>query len=105
MTRDKIISFFENLLSKRKVNDIIENNWVSFDYYNKTYTINFREKDGKNDTVIFCSVNYNQVTEKWYSSNCIDYPYIEFDSFDDMSSHLSDIEDEIMANGFNTIEI
>jgi hypothetical protein len=65
----------------------------------------FLEKDGKGDRVIYCSIHYNSKDKKWWSENCIDYPYIKFDTFEEMAHHLEDIEEDIIDNGFNLVEI
>jgi len=107
---------FIDLLGKSTIDDITENNWVSFDCVFKEITpgeygrvdhefeMNFREKDGKGDTVIFCSINYNSIDKKWWSENCIDYPYIKFNTYEEMKAHLESIEDDILDNGSTLIE-
>ena len=108
---------FTELLGDKIMENIKENNWVKFDNefmklengeYGKAdyqFEINFMEKDGKNDTVIHCSIHYNEKTKKWWSENCIDSDDMEFDTFEEVKQHLIDIEDDIIGNGFNTIEL
>jgi len=108
---------FIELLGKEKIERIKDRNWVKFrcsflevssgvyDYADYQFEMNFREKDGKGDTVIFCSINYNSIDKKWWSENGIDYPYIKFDTFEEMAQHLEDIEDDIIDNGSNLVEL
>jgi hypothetical protein len=108
---------FINLLGKEKIDEIKNCNWVKFDcdfleiskgkydYVDYQFAMKFLEKDNKGDTVIFCSIHYNAKTEKWWSENSIDYPYIKYDTFEEMINHYHDIEDDIINNNFNLIEI
>ena len=108
---------FTELLGAEVMENIKDNNWVKFDNefmqlengeYDKAdyqFEMNFMEKDGKNDTVIHCSIHYNEKDKKWWSENCIDDEDMEFDTFEEVKQHLEDIEDDIIGNGFNTIEL
>lgn len=108
---------FINLLGLEKIEEIKDNNWIDFDcsfieiseeeyaYVDYQFQIEFLERDNKGDMVIHCTLCFNDKTKKWWSENCIDYPYIEYNTFEEMISHLYDIEDEIIDNGFNLIEI
>jgi hypothetical protein len=103
--REKIAEkAFIKLLGKEKIEQIKENNWVKFkcsfieissgvyDYVDYQFDMNFLNKDSKGDTVIYCGIHYNSQDKKWWSSNGIDYPYIKFDTFEEMAQHLEDIE-------------
>jgi hypothetical protein len=102
---------FEDLIGKDNVENIIRNNWVGFSrkpfdiYKVNEIEIEFYETDGKGDQVIHCTVCYNEDTEKWSSENCIDHPEIPYDTFQEMKAHLKDIEDDIINNGFRTINL
>lgn len=100
---------FEVLLGEERLADIIENNWVEFErknfeiYKTNEIEMSFLTTDNKGDDVIHCSVCYNEDRKKWYSSNCIDNPSAEFDSYDEMRKHLESLEQKIVRNGFNPI--
>jgi len=102
---------FKKLISKETVDRIVKSNWVEFEDntecvgYNKEITINFLETDGKGDTVIHLSFNYDLDNEIFYSGNCIDHPEIEFSTYDEMIQHLIDIESQIIDNGFKFINL
>jgi len=107
---------FLDLLGEKVIESLIDNNWVKFDcawhYVDEQnfgkvdfeFEMNFMRKDSHDDTVIFCSIHYNAIDKKWWSENCIDYPYVMFDSFEEMKAHLISIEDRIIRNNFPTIE-
>jgi hypothetical protein len=46
-------------------------------------------------------VGYDVDTKKWFSNNCIDYPEILFDTYEEMKDHLDCIEYLIVGNGFS----
>jgi len=102
---------FEELIGKDNVDYIFKNNRVEFgrkpfNIYNvNEIEINFLETDNKQDTVIHCTVCYNEDDKKWSSENCIDSPDIPFDTFQEMKEHLDEIEDDIVENNFRTISL
>lgn len=101
LAREKFIE----LLGEDRVEEIQENNWVKFFKQDDVVEMAFFTKDGKGDDVVFCSVCYDQIDKKWFSSNCIDSPDIEFDTYEETRDHLNDIEDEIINNGFDTVNL
>jgi len=98
---------FISLIGREIVNYIHDNNWVKFSrkpfniYKRNIISMNFLEKDGKGDTVIFFGIHYDEDLNEWFSSNCIDYPDMVFKTYDEMVQHVLDIEDEIIQNGFS----
>ena len=107
----QVRAIFVSLLGEDKVAAIEDQNWVEFDrkpydiYHTNEIDINFMEKDTKQDTVIHCTVSYNEDSKTWLSENCIDYPYKKYDTYGEMRKHLSNIESKIINNGFNPINL
>jgi hypothetical protein len=98
--RDKFIS----LIGVEEV-ESLEENWCEFDIHEKNeIKIKFLEKDGKNDTVIYSSIHYNEDTEEWYSKNSVVYPYLNFKTYKEMKDHLISLEGEILNNGNSIID-
>lgn len=103
----KVQKSFIDLLGYEKVQSLIKDNWIEFEikpfelYKTNEIEIRFLTKDNKNDTVCFFSICYNEDRKKWFSENCIDYPNIEFDSYEEMKNHVDEIEDKIINNGFH----
>lgn len=102
---------FINLLGEDKINFIEKKNWVEFDrkpfeyYKTNEIEISFIETDAAGDAVIFFSINYNEDKQKWSSENGIDYPYILFDTYEEMVSHVKIIERDIINNGFRLAKL
>jgi hypothetical protein len=90
--------------------ETIEGKWCEFErlnfpiYKTNEIVINFLEKDGKNDTVIYCSIHYNEDTEKWHSENTVNYPYPKFNTYLEMKENLISLENDILKNGNSTID-
>jgi hypothetical protein len=90
---------------------IEKNNWVDFDrkpfdiYKTNEIEIQFFVTDNKGDDVIHFSICYNEDENKWFSENCIDYPEILFDTYDEMKNHVKTIERDIINNGFKLAKL
>jgi hypothetical protein len=91
---------FIYLIGEDKIKFIEKNNLVKYDIFQNKIEIQFFMTDSKGDNVIHFSIFYNEDNEKWFSENCIDYPEILFDTYDEMKNHVKDIESEIVNNGF-----
>ena len=74
-------------------------------YSDKEFYISFLEKDGVGDTIQHCSIYYNLDKDEWWSENCIDYPYKKFKSYNEVKQHLLDIKEDIINNGFNSVNL
>jgi hypothetical protein len=102
---------FIDLLGEDKVRFIEKNNRVEF--YRKPFDIyetneieiQFFTTDNKGDDVIFFSICYNEDDEKWFSENCIDFPEILFDTYEEMKNHVKTIERDIINNGFGLAKL
>jgi hypothetical protein len=102
---------FIDLLGEDKIKFIEKNNWVEF--YRKPFNIyetneieiQFFRTDNKGDDVIFFTICYNEDEEKWFSENCIDYPEILFDTYEEMKNHVKTIERDIINNGFGLAKL
>lgn len=103
---DNVRQSFIDLLGEDKIKSIEKENWVEF--YRKPFKIyktneieiQFFKTDNKGDDVIFFSICYNEDEKKWFSENCIDYPEVLFDTYDEMKNHVKTIEQDIIDNGF-----
>jgi hypothetical protein len=102
---------FIDLLGDDKIKFIEKNNWVDFDrkpfniYKTNEIEIQFFVTDNKGDDVIHFSICYNEDDNKWFSENCIDYPEILFDTYDEMKNHVKTIERDIINNGFKLAKL
>jgi hypothetical protein len=100
-------SVFIDLLGVETIKLITKKNRVEFDrkpfeiYGTNEVEISFLKTDNKQDTVIFFSICYNEDDKKWFSENCIDSPCVEFDTYEEMVSHVTSIENKIINNGFD----
>lgn len=102
---------FVDLLTDDKIKFIEKHNWVEFDrkpfdiYKTNEIEIQFFETDNKGDDVIHFSICYNEDENKWFSENCIDYPEILFDTYEEMKNHVMIIERDIIDNGFKLAKL
>jgi hypothetical protein len=102
---------FIDLLGEDKIKFIEKNNWVNFDrkpfyiYKKNEIEIHFLKTDNKGDNVIHFSICYNEDKNKWFSENCIDFPSILFDTYEEMKNHVKSIENDIINNGFTLVEL
>jgi hypothetical protein len=107
MTTDEIKNKFIELIGKDNVDYIESNNWMKygFEHDRNTITINFLEKDGKNDSVIYHTISYYIDDEVFVSENCVDSDEIPHKSFENLKKHIESIEDDLIDNGYSTIDI
>jgi len=102
---------FIDLLGEDIIKFIEKNNWI--DFYRKPFDIyktneieiQFLETDNIGDDVIYFSICYNENENKWFSDNCIDYPEILFDTYEEMKNHVETIEPDIINNGFRLAKL
>lgn len=100
---------FIELIGKKWVDDIIENEWVEFKmktaqfYGPEKYEMAFLERDGKRDTVIFLDFVYDGVIQKWvWDSGYTDKT--QFDTFADLLACYQECEDGIVDNGTTFVD-
>jgi len=98
---------FIDLISEEKILYIEQHNHIEYDikpfYIYKTNEIelNFMSTDHHGDDTTFFAICYNEDKKKWHSENCIDFPEILFNTYEEMKNHVKTIENDIINNGFN----
>lgn len=90
---------FVNVTSEDIINYIETNNDVKFKFDGRCLEIAFYKTDGKGDRVSYFLLGYDLKDKKFFSENCIDSQPKGYDTYEEMRSHVFDIEDRIINNG------
>ena len=107
---DRAIDVFRQKLGNEVVEYIESNNRVQFErqnaqiYGEDQFEMGFIETDGKGDNVIFASINYDMIKDKWSLGSSVSHDE-EFDTYDELCQFYRTLVDKLYDNGDHPAEI
>jgi hypothetical protein len=96
---------FEELLGKPYLKKLKEDFWISFSdksgdiYGPEHYELNFMEKDGKRDTVIYLTFVYLGAEKKWKTETAAGDWELKFNTFKEAVEYYHTLGDELCEWG------